>query len=133
MVMQPYTFKDGLHLPAGTQLTFATYPYSQDDDVHPNPAVFDAKRHLRKRRDIDADKYHFASTADKLVWGVGPHACPGRFFAQDALKLIFIHMLTHYEFKWPEEGKCHPDPDTPENMSIMPDVTAPILFKEKVV
>jgi cytochrome P450 len=133
MVMQSFRFKDGLLLPAGTQLSFPTYQYSQDGDIHADPAVFDPMRHLRKRLEIDLTKYHFASTADSLVWGSGPHACPGRFLAQDALKLIFIYMLTHYELKWPEEGKRRPDSDAPSYLSITPDVTIPVLFKEVAV
>lgn len=141
MVMKPYTFRDGLlQLPEGTQISFPTEQYSNDPDVHPDPQRFDAKRHLRKRETTNADgnnssKYHFASTADSLAWGRGPHACPGRFLVQDALKLIFIQLLTEYEFRYPPsasgEGVQRPRPDMASGINTMPDVTASIMFKEK--
>ncbi|KAI1120675.1 cytochrome P450 [Nemania abortiva] len=131
MVMKPYIFKDGLILPAGTQISFPTRPYSIDETVHSDPLAFDPKRHLVKRERGDSTKYHFASTADSLVWGSGPHACPGRFLVQDALKLIFIHMLAHYSFRYPDDGKTHPSPDMSHGIMIAPDVSMPILFKEE--
>ncbi|KAI2471896.1 hypothetical protein F4781DRAFT_428900 [Annulohypoxylon bovei var. microspora] len=110
MAMKSWTFKDGFQLPVGTQLSFPTQQYSNDADVHPNPDVFDAKRHLRKR-EIDPAKYHFASTADTLIWGSGRHACPGRFL-------------------YPEEGEVRPNPDMLNDIMTAPDVTMSILFKE---
>ncbi len=67
MVMESHTFKDGFHLPAGTQLSFPTERYRLDPGLHWNLAVFDTKRHLRKHKRVDSAKYHFASTADSLV------------------------------------------------------------------
>jgi len=53
-----------------------------------------------------------ASTADSLIWGRGPYACPGRYMVQDVLKLMFVHILMHYDFKYPEEGdKLFPSAD----------------------
>ncbi|KAI0120158.1 cytochrome P450 [Nemania sp. FL0031] len=130
VVMKPWVFKDGLKLPVGTQISFPTYQYTLDAEVHQSPSAFDPKRHLRKRQEIDAAKFHFASTADSLVWGSGSHACPGRFMVQDSLKLIFIHLLMHYEFKYPDQGKLRPDPDTPTGIMIAPDMTMSVLFKK---
>ncbi|KAJ8128347.1 hypothetical protein O1611_g5287 [Lasiodiplodia mahajangana] len=124
VVMKPWAFKDGLKLPVGTQISFPTYQHMLDEEVqqNQNPSAFDPKRHLRKRQEIDATNFHFASTADSLVWGSGSHACPGRFMVQDSLKLIFIHLLTHYEFKYPDQGKLRPSPDTPVGIMIAPDM-----------
>jgi cytochrome P450 len=131
--MVPWTFKDGYQLPVGMQISFPTEAYLLDPEVTQDPKVFDAKRHLRKREAGDATKYHMASTADTLVWGKGPYACPGRFMVQDLLKLMFIHILTHYDFKYPEQGdKLRPSPDISNWILTGPDTTMPVLFKEKV-
>jgi cytochrome P450 len=133
MVMKPYTFQDGYQLPIGTQVSFPTQQYSHDPDVYADPQSFDPKRYFNKRKQSDGAKYHFASTADSLVWGRGSHACPGRFFVQDALKLIFVHILTRYDFKYPEEGKTSPSPDIPNGIMCTPDITMSVLFKERHV
>ncbi len=46
---------------------------------------------------------------------------PGRFLVQDILKLIFVYMLIHYGFKFPEEGKTPSNSDMP-NGFMTPDV-----------
>lgn len=49
----------------------------------------------------------------------GAHACPGRFFAANELKLMLAHIVTHYDVKMvngvrPDNrhfgGSCVPDP-----------------------
>ena len=72
---KPYTFKDGqLTLPVGTTVSFANGEYSFDSDIHPDAHMFDPKRHLHKREQYDgpdkANKFHFASTEDTIVWGM---------------------------------------------------------------
>ncbi|KAI1158423.1 cytochrome P450 [Nemania serpens] len=129
----PWTFKDGLTIPAGTTLQFPNYHYNFDPSVHEDPQVFDAKRHLRKRQAMEENthRFHFASVAnDMLNWGAGRHACPGRFFAQETLKLMIIHLLTHYEFRHVEDQM-----DTPRfisnNMFVVPNPRLPIMIRER--
>lgn len=106
LVISPYTFKDGFHLPAGTQVSFASKQLNLDSEVHPNAHTFDPKRWLRKREDIDPTKFHFASVSDDSInWESGLHACPGRFLSQETLNLMFIHLLTEYDIKYVEEGQ----------------------------
>ncbi|KAM7219559.1 cytochrome P450 monooxygenase [Rhypophila decipiens] len=137
---KPYTFKDGLTLPAGTTISFASNEYNLDPEIHRNPdaSIFDPKRHVEQRTEKygkDKLKLHFASTEDTIVWGSGSHACPGRFFAQDALKIMLVFLLRRYAFKFQsdgteteEEGKGRPA-DMPMNFNIVPNVMAPVLFK----
>jgi cytochrome P450 len=45
-------------------------------------------------------KYQASSTADDyLPFGHGSHACPGRFFAADLIKVLLAHIICNYEFK----------------------------------
>ncbi|KAK3375568.1 cytochrome P450 [Lasiosphaeria ovina] len=133
IVASPWTFKDGLSLPVGTQLSFASNEHNLDADTHADAATLDAGRFLRRTAAADPSsqhRLHFASTEDTLVWGSGAHACPGRFFAEEALRLIFVRLLTAYDFKHPADGQQRP-PDMPRNFNIVPNVMAPLLFREK--
>ncbi|KAI0024027.1 cytochrome P450 [Xylariomycetidae sp. FL0641] len=130
MAMVPWTFKDGLHLPAGTMISFANQQLNLDDDVYPDARTFDARRFLRKREDGDPNRFHFASVSDDyLAFGAGFHACPGRFLAQDILKLMLIQLLTRYEFKIAGESQARPR-DMPYNFSVMPNLAAKLLMRE---
>ncbi|KAH6855907.1 cytochrome P450 [Chaetomium sp. MPI-CAGE-AT-0009] len=129
MAAEPFTFKDGLHIPRFSQLAFPRYPYGMDSDVNPDPKTFDYKRHLKKRTGKDAAKFHFASVSDDtLAWGTGMHACPGRFLAQEALKLIFLRLVSRYDIK--HDGEKRPGPDRMMGLFMGPDGSANILVKE---
>ncbi|KAI0160718.1 cytochrome P450 [Xylariaceae sp. FL1272] len=109
-------------LPKGTTISFPTYQYTLDAELHQDPSTFDPKRHLRKRNEIDTAKFHCSSTADSLVWGSGLHACPRRFIVQASLKLVFVHLLMNYEFRFPDKGKIRPSPDISAGIMMAPDM-----------
>ncbi|RYP42174.1 hypothetical protein DL768_010382 [Monosporascus sp. mg162] len=96
-----WTFKDGFHLPRGTPILFPLEQLNLDTDVHPEADSFDAKRWLR------------------------------RFYAQEALKLMLIHLLTNYDFKHATEGMRRP-PDIRQDLFNMPDTGMPLLFKRTI-
>ncbi|KAJ3530947.1 hypothetical protein NM208_g7714 [Fusarium decemcellulare] len=126
-----FTFRDGLHIPANTQLAFPNQHLNWDDDVHDEAKTFDAKRWVRKREQIDPTKFHFGSVSeDSINFGNGFHACPGRFLAQQILKLILINLVQNYEFKW--EGKDGARPPVFANeFALTPNPTVPILIRER--
>lgn len=129
-VAEPFTFKDGLTIPPDTTLAFASYNHNFDPDVHEEPTKFDPKRHLRKRQGEDTRKFHFASVSEDMInWGAGRHACPGRFFAQETLKLMLVHFLTHYEFRHTDEGAKSPH-YIPANLFCVPNPVLPIMIRE---
>jgi cytochrome P450 len=39
------------------------------------------------------------SDPNYLSWGLGRHACPGRFFATDLVKMVALHAVTHYDIE----------------------------------
>ncbi|KAI3390271.1 hypothetical protein diail_10727, partial [Diaporthe ilicicola] len=130
-VVVPYTFKDGLTLPAGISVNFTSLQHSMDKDVHGADAdTFDPRRWANKRQHFDTSKFQFASTSDDWFnWGGGPHACPGRFLADVTIKLILIYLLTNYDIKYPDGITARPT-DGRRNLMITPDMTTPILFKK---
>ncbi|KAI0410364.1 cytochrome P450 [Xylaria grammica] len=131
MVVVPYRFDDGLQIPAGTQLSFPNQQLNLDDDVYPDAETFQADRFLKKRMEDDPNKHHFASVSeDSITWGSGYHACPGRFLAQDTLKLLFIYLLDGFEFKHVKDSQTRPK-DMYHGFAIGPDVTMPVLSRRR--
>lgn len=126
----PWTSSDGLHIPAGTQISFPNGQLNLDPDIYPDATNFDPKRFYPKRKSADGNKFHFASVSDdSLNFGAGFHACPGVFLAQEAIKLIFVHMLTNYDFTYTEERQTRLE-DKADNLIMLPNFATPILFKE---
>lgn len=130
-VLVPCTFKYGLTVPPGLSVNFTAMQHNLDEDVYgPNANTFDPKRWARKRQGFDTTKFQFASTSDDwLNWGGGPHACPGRFLADVAVRLTLICFITNYDIKYPEARMERPS-DGRRNLIIMPDMTVPIMFRE---
>ncbi|KAI7774072.1 hypothetical protein LA080_009309 [Diaporthe eres] len=128
--MTGYTFKDGLHVPAGTVVSFPNLRYNLDPDLVPEADTFDGKRWLRRRAGFDSSKFQFASTAeDSFDWGGGLHACPGRFMAEVTIKLILIYLVTKYDMKLQEGGPNRPV-EARRFMDLTPDTSMPILIRE---
>ncbi|KAI0124122.1 cytochrome P450 [Xylariales sp. AK1849] len=131
MALVDYTFKDGLRIPAGTSIVIPSRLVGRDPEIHADAAQFDAQRWKRLREQGDATKFHFASLQDDMLpWGSGPHACPGRFLAQEIIKLIFIHLVTKYDIKYPEGVESRP-PDLSQHANSNPNIMALLLFKER--
>lgn len=89
-VMRSYTFRDGLKLPAGANIAFCGYEISRDPDAYGNPDQFDGYRYLklRERSHENNNMYQYVSTSpDAQMFGQGAHACPGRFFAGNEIKV----------------------------------------------
>lgn len=130
--MTEYTFKDGLHIPAGTVVSFPNLRYNLDPTgaLVSEAGTYDGKRWLQRRVGFNASKYQFASTADDAFdWGGGPHACPGRFMAEVTIKLMLICLLTRYDMKIPEGGPERPI-QSRRFMDLTPDTSMPILVRD---
>ncbi|KAK1465171.1 ent-kaurene oxidase [Colletotrichum melonis] len=72
-----------------------------DPDVYPDPLEFDGYRFFRMRGDPKMDsKAHLVSTSvSHMGFGHGQHACPGRFFASNEVKVLLCHLLQKYDWK----------------------------------
>ncbi|OTA96278.1 hypothetical protein M434DRAFT_19733 [Hypoxylon sp. CO27-5] len=131
--MTSYPFKDGLHVPAGTVVSFPNLRYNTDPTrpMTPEAGAFDGKRWLRRRAGFDTSKFQFASTAeDAFDWGAGLHACPGRFMAEITIKLILICLVTKYDMKLPDGGQDRPA-ESRRFMDLTPDTSTPVMTNYK--
>ncbi|KAK1970771.1 cytochrome P450 [Colletotrichum sublineola] len=70
-----------------------------DSAVHDNPETWDAYRFYRMSKAGSKDAALTGSTPNHLAWGHGKHACAGRFFVAQEVKVALAHMLLHYEWK----------------------------------
>jgi cytochrome P450 monooxygenase-2 len=97
------TLPDGSILHKGER-TFVTTSEMMNPQIYNNPDRFDAYRFARMRDQEDTkNQAHLVSTGPShLGFGYGKHACPGRFFASNELKVLLSHILIKYDIKLPE-------------------------------
>lgn len=91
---------DGTVIPKNSQIC-VTSRSMWDSDVHENPAVFDGYRFYNMRQEAEGkNKAQLVTTGpDHLAFGHGKHACPGRFFAANEVKIVLIYLLLKYDWQ----------------------------------
>ncbi|GLB06074.1 hypothetical protein AtubIFM57258_001370 [Aspergillus tubingensis] len=94
------TLSDGTVLPKGT-ISVLTSESNWDPTIYPEPETFDAYRFLKLRETPGFETVAQAVTTSPqhLAFGLGKHACPGRYFAIALLKIILCHIILEYDFK----------------------------------
>lgn len=100
------TLSNGTVIPKG-QSILVDSSRMWDAKVHPSsPKTWDGYRFLRMREDpMKRDMAPLVSTSpDHIAFGYGVHACPGRFFAANEVKIALIYILLKYELRF-EEGQ----------------------------
>ncbi|GJE99516.1 cytochrome P450 [Phanerochaete sordida] len=131
MALKNFTFSDGTVIPQGTVVVTPPYATHFDEENYQDAAVFNPWRHVNeKKQDGDASRHQFITTSTTYVaWGHGKHACPGRFFAANELKIMMAYVIASYDVKFEREGV------RPKNvhvaLTISPDPEARVLFKER--
>lgn len=123
-------FSDGTVIPKGSYIMIAPTPMS-NPELYPDPSKFDGYRFLRLREAEGAEnKYQAVTTSPEFtVFGHGRHACPGRFFATNEIKLLFTYMLLYYDFKVPENQSCQPM--LPAGMGLAPNRDQMLCYKSR--
>lgn len=102
------TLSDGTVLPKGS-LCIVLADFS-DPNVYPEPEKFDPWRFVTAReRPGEENAWHMVTVApEQMTFGIGQHACPGRFFAANEVKIALCHMLLKYDWRW-VPGKGRPE------------------------
>lgn len=88
-----------LHIPQGVRVCVPAHAIHRDLDCYSNPMTFNAFRFSENdEAAVDEKVPSIATTTDTfLVFGHGRHACPGRFFAAQLMKMILAYLVKHYE------------------------------------
>ncbi|KAL3955164.1 hypothetical protein ACCO45_010727 [Purpureocillium lilacinum] len=101
-VRKPIALSDGTELPVGTRVITPAAGIASDERFFPNPDILDAMRFYRLRQESDEanNRLQFTCLGDTYVnFGAGKHACPGRFFAGNEIKLILARFLLAYDIR----------------------------------
>ncbi|KAL8372584.1 hypothetical protein RB595_002093 [Gaeumannomyces hyphopodioides] len=108
-VLKRLVLSDGTEIPADTTIEVAHGSMAMDPAIFPNPEKFDAYRFYRLRAgdgaepNVAREQHQFVSvTSTDMCFGYGRHACPGRFFAANEIKLILARLLLDYDISMPE-------------------------------
>ncbi|KAK9773237.1 putative Cytochrome P450 [Seiridium cardinale] len=89
------TLPDGSHIPYGTKVGISGYSVHHDNNVYEDATTYDAFRFVEAK---DGKPLAFVTTSEKFMgFSHGSHACPGRFFAANQLKIALAHIVRHYE------------------------------------
>ncbi|KAF8075266.1 cytochrome P450 [Lyophyllum atratum] len=128
----PFTFSDGTYIPKGTVIAVAADATHRDDTNYEDPQTFNPFRFVDKTKKENAGrKVDMVSVrSDFVAFGHGRHACPGRFFAANELKIMMAHLVMTYDVKLEGDG------GRPENMwfvtACIPNMKAEVLFRKRV-
>jgi cytochrome P450 len=104
---------------------------TRDTNIYPDPEKFDAWRYLRMRERPGEENHHqfVATSPDNMGFGHGMHACPGRFFASNEIKIIFCFLLIEFEWRYgPGQGRL---PDQNFEGNIMADPATAVQVRKR--
>lgn len=116
--------------PTGTILCVDIHHINNSAALFPQPARYDPYRFLNKRAEPGGEHRHqFVSTGSMDPnFGDGTEACPGRFWANNTIKVCLTHVLTKYRVKL-RDGHTRPQPVCMPNGSWVPDMKAKLLLQ----
>lgn len=112
-VLSEITLNTGHKIPAGTRVAIPSYAIHNGSSALHSPGVtrplseFDGLRFYKLRQFAGNESRHqFVSTSDdSLAFGHGIHACPGRFFASNEIKVVLIELLQNWDLRFPDDLK----------------------------
>jgi cytochrome P450 len=85
LAMRPFTFSNGMTVPAGTIVTLPASAIHTDERIYQNPDEFDGFRFAKLReseRDTVAGRHQMVSTSSEhLAFGIGRHIWYAFLFA----------------------------------------------------
>ncbi|KAG7123286.1 Cytochrome monooygenase 2 like protein [Verticillium longisporum] len=112
------------------QRTAVDMAQMRDPSVYDDPDTFDAYRFVRMRDTPGQENQaHFVSTGPaSLGFGHGQHACPGRFFAANEVKVALCHLVMKYE--WKLAPGCEPKASE-FGFSLAVDMNAKVLMRRR--
>ncbi|KAG4440774.1 hypothetical protein IFR05_003761 [Cadophora sp. M221] len=125
------TLSDGFYIPKGTCIAICSIGIYRDPSIYPSPYTFQPFRFSDLRSlPENANKYQLVTTGrDSLSFGHGIHACPGRFFASNEIKVILAGLLLRYDVKF-QEGEGRPE-NVYGRTQIAPNREAKVLFRKR--
>ncbi|KAF2029035.1 cytochrome P450 monooxygenase-like protein [Setomelanomma holmii] len=107
-VLKGITLSNGQYIPPGVIIEVPSQAVYADSEHYPDSETFDGFRHYKLRRGgtaTDHARHQFVTTNDtNLTFGYGRHACPGRFFAANEIKMILARLILEFDIKMPGDA-----------------------------
>ncbi|KAH7045810.1 cytochrome protein [Macrophomina phaseolina] len=130
-VMESVTLSDGTVLPKGSHFVLPPVVLRDERLYGPDPDVYDGRRWYRMRQQPGNEtKFQYVTTTPDLhEFGHGEHACPGRFFASNELKIAVVHAIMKCDWAF-EEGKNRPETVLQVDL-MMPDPTVKLRYRSR--
>lgn len=121
---------DGTTIPRNT-LLYVSSERMWDETIYPDPGKSDPYRFFRLRNTPghEASAQLITPTPEHLGFGLGKHACPGRFFAANEMKVALCHILLKYDIKM-ANGWENPPPLSRE-VVLLADPRAEIVIRRR--
>lgn len=103
LALEEIKLSDGTVIPANSGLAVSSHRM-WDEKLHANPEQWDGYRFYKMREEPGKQNVaQLVSTSpDHLAFGHGMHACPGRFFAANELKILLIMIIMRYDWDLPK-------------------------------
>ncbi|OAA36046.1 trichothecene C-8 hydroxylase [Beauveria brongniartii RCEF 3172] len=130
LVKENFVLSDGTPLKKGQKIA-VTSTNMRDKTNYANPDEWDPYRFVKMRDDpVKQNAAHLVSTSvDHNAFGLGQHACPGRFFAANEIKVALVSILIKYDFELPADVS----PQIYENgLALVSDPLAKLRFRRRV-
>lgn len=131
LALQEIHLSDGTIIPKGATIAVSAH-INEDETIYPNAHTYDGYRFYKKRQE-PGNEHRFqlvTTTRESFGFGHGVHACPGRFFAANESKILLVHLLLKYDWKFKE------DRGRPKNFEngteSITDPTIELLFRSRV-
>ncbi|KAL3471356.1 cytochrome P450 [Aspergillus californicus] len=104
------TLTDGTSVPKGSFIAAPAYHVGIDPEIYEMPAEFDGLRFCKLRsKDQTGErgsKFRYDAPSEAhLHFGLGRHACPGRFLAGLLTKLVLGYVALNYDIPLPHPNK----------------------------
>ena len=117
-VLKSFTLSNGQVIPAGLIIEIPAVAFNSDPSIFPKAVEFDPLRFYKLRTQAKdegsvekaANNQFVSVNQSSLTFGYGRHACPGRFFAANEIKVILTHAILRYDVKLVDsETKRYPN------------------------
>ncbi|KAJ4258891.1 hypothetical protein NW762_007978 [Fusarium torreyae] len=106
LALEDVTLSDGTIIPKDTGVAVSSHRMWHPE-VHSKPNEWDGYRFYRMRNDPAKQNAALLVTTspEHLAFGHGRHACPGRFFAANEVKIALTHIIMKYEWELLPDAK----------------------------
>ena len=128
------TLSDGTKIPAGTLFYVPNYAYSLDPEAWESPTTFKGFRHVESAQPNETNdpqqQQHFGVPhLRELTFGIGRHACPGRFYAVAEIKMVLALLIRDYDMRL-DDGVTEAPEATTEGWLVFVDEDSKLLFRK---